>query len=101
MINLQIHSLELEFVVENIHSFSLFAWPAGSSSKAVITCHGRNARLELNNVSSVTMNDLEFVRCFENHVISVGRFQVENSGFFGNVHDHVLVNGIILTEHRG
>ena len=93
--------MESEFVVENIHSFSLFVWPAGSSSKAVITCHGCNARLELNNVSSVTMNDLEFVGCFENHVISVGQFQVENSGFFGNVHDHVLVNGVILTEHRG
>ena len=56
------HSLESQLTVENIHSFSMFVWP-GSSSKAVITCHGHNARFEFSNVSTVTVSGLEFVGC--------------------------------------
>ena len=53
--------MESELTIENIHSFSIFVWP-GSSSKAVITCHGHNARLEFSaDVSTVTVSELEFV----------------------------------------
>ena len=55
------YSLESELVVENIHSFSIFAWPS-SSSRAVIT-YGHNARFEFRNVSTVTVSGLEFVGC--------------------------------------
>ena len=71
----------------------MFAWPP-SSSKAVITC-GHNARFEFKNVSIVTVSGLEFVGCFENRVLSVNRFQLENSGFFGNSQE--IVNGSILS----
>ena len=71
----------------------MFVWP-GSSSKAVITC-GHNARFQFWNVSTVTVSGLEFVGCFENHVISVGRFQLEISGFFGN--SQAIVNGTVLS----
>ena len=87
------HSLESELVVESIQSFSMFAWP-GSSSKAVITCHGHNARFELRNLSTVTVSGLEFVGCIENHVITVSKFQLENSGFFGN--GQAMVSGTVL-----
>ena len=87
------YSLESELVVENVHLFSMFAWPA-SSSKIVITC-GHNARFAFRNISIVTVSGLEFVGCFENHVISVGQFQLENSGFFGN--GQPLVNGTVLS----
>ena len=87
------YSLESELVVENVHSFSMFAWPA-SSSKIVITC-GHNARFAFRNISIVTVSGLEFVGCFENHVVSVGQFQLENSGFFGN--GQPLVNGRVLS----
>ena len=87
------YSLETELVVENVHSFSMFAWPA-SSSKIVITC-GHNARFAFRNISIVTVSGLEFVGCFENHVLSVGQFQLENSGFFGN--GQPLVNGTVLS----
>ena len=87
------YKLESEFVVENIHSFSMFAWPA-SSSKIVIAC-GHNARFAFRNISIVTVSGLEFVGCFENHVLSVGQFQLENSGFFGN--GQPLVNGTVLS----
>ena len=87
------YSLESELVVENIHLFSMFAWST-SSSKAVITC-GHNARFAFRNVSIVTVSGLEFVGCFENHVLSVGQFQLENSGFFGN--GQPLVNGTVLS----
>ena len=76
------YSLESELVIENAHSFSMFAWP-GSSLKVEITC-GHNARFEFRNVSTVTVSGLEFVRCFENHVVAVDHFKLENSGFFGN-----------------
>ena len=41
-----------------------------------------------------TVRGLEFVRCFENHVISVDQFQLESSGFFGN--GQAMVNGTVL-----
>ena len=87
------YSLESELVVENVYSFSIFAWPA-TSSKIVITC-GHNARFAFRNISIVTVSGLEFVGCFENHVLSVGQFQLENSGFFGN--GQPLVNGTVLS----
>ena len=87
------YSLESEIVVENVHSFSMFVWPA-SSSKIVITC-GHNARFAFRNVSIVTVSGLEFVKCFENHVLSVGQFQLENSRFFGN--GPVIVSGTVLS----
>ena len=87
------YKLESEFVVENIHSFSMFAWPT-SSSKIVITC-GHNARFAFRNISIVTVSGLEFVGCFENYVLSVCHFQLENSGFFGN--GQPLVNGRVLS----
>ena len=76
------HSLESEFLIENFHSFSIYAWH-GSSSKATITCH-HSARFEFRNVSTVTVSGLEFIGCYENRVISVDQFQLENSGFIGN-----------------
>ena len=88
-----IYSLESELIVENVHSFSMFVWST-SSLKAVITC-GHNAKFEFRNVSSVTVSGLEFVKCFENHVLSVSQFQLENSRFFGN--GPVIVNGTVLS----
>ena len=84
------HSLESELLVENVHSFSMYAWH-GSSSKATITCR-HSARFEFRNVNTVTMNGLEFIGCSENRMISVDQFQLENSEFIGNgiIHDTVL-----------
>ena len=87
------YSLESELIVENVHSFSIYAWPS-FSLKAVIVC-GHNARFEFRNVSIVTVSGLEFVGCLENHVISVGQFQLENSSFFGN--GQAIVNSTVLT----
>ena len=86
------YTLESNLLVENIHSLSMFAWPI-SSSKAVITC-GHNVRFEFRNISIVTVSGLEFIECFENHMVSVGHFQLENSGFFGN--GQAIVNGSVL-----
>ena len=68
-------------------------WPA-SSLKVVINCnHG--ARFEFRNISTVAMTGLEFVGCFNNHVESVGQFQLEGSSFIGSeqpiVRDTVLI----------
>ena len=87
------YSLESELIVENVHSFSIFGWPA-SSSKVVIMC-GRKARFEFRNVSTVTVSGLEFIGCLDNHVVSVGHFQLENSGFFGS--GEAIVNGTVLS----
>ena len=82
-----------KLVVKNVHSFSMFVWP-GSSSKAVIT-RGHNARFEFRNISTVNVSGIEFVGCFENCVVSVGQFQIENSGFFGN--GQAIANGTVLS----
>ena len=88
------YGLESELIVENVHSFSMFARPS-FSSKTVIVCAGHNARFEFRNVSIVTVSGLEFVGCFENHVVSVGRFQLADSSFFGN--GQAIVSGTVLT----
>ena len=89
------YSLESELFVENVHSFSMLVqvWP-GSSMKAVITC-GPNARFEFSNVSFITVSEIEFVGCFENHVLSVDRFLLKNSAFFGN--GQPIFNGTVLS----
>ena len=85
------HSLESELLVENVHSFSMYAWH-GSSLKATITCH-HSARFEFRNISTVTVSGLEFVGCSENRVISVDQFQLENSEFIGNA----IIPGTVLS----
>ena len=87
------YSLESDLIVENVHSFSVFAWP-WYSSKAVIVCD-HNARFEFRNVSIVTVNGLEFIGCFENYVVSVSQFHLESSSFFG--HGLAIDNGAVLT----
>ena len=88
------YSLESELIIENVQLFSMYGWSI-SLSKAVITC-GDNARFEFRNVGIVTVSGLEFVGCFENYVLSVGQFQLENSAFCGN--GQAIVNS---TEYRG
>ena len=93
------YSLESELIVENVHSFSMFAWPPSFSSKAVIVC-GHNARFALTkfNISNVTVSGLEFVGCFKNHVVTVNQFQLEHSSFFG--HGQAIVNGTVRADYR-
>ena len=87
------YNLESELIVENVHSFSMYAWP-GSSTKVGITC-GHDARFKFRNVSTVTVSGLEFVGCFENNVVAVDHFQLENSGFFSD--SRALVKGTVLS----
>ncbi len=87
------YSLESELTIENVHSFSILVDPI-SSSKATIVC-GINARFAFNNVSTVTLSELEFVECFRNDVVSVSQFRLKNSAFFGN--GQAIINGTVLT----
>ena len=84
------YSLESELVVENVHSFSMSAWPM----RAAIIC-GENSRFEFRNISTISVSGLEFVGCFETHMVSIGLLQLQNSQFFGN--GQALVNGTVLT----
>ena len=81
--------LELELTVENVHSFSMTAWP----SRTDFTCL-RNARLEFKNISLLTVSGFRFIGCFENRVFSIGHFQLHNSKFSGN--GQATVNGTVL-----
>ena len=56
---------EYELAVENVHSFSMFVWP-GSSSKAVITCHGHNGRFEGDANAVADAGFLEGGFCYNN-----------------------------------
>ena len=87
------YSLESALIIKNVHSFSMFAWPS-FSSKAVIICD-HNASFVFGNINIVTVSGLEFVGCLENHVVSIGQFQLENSSFFGN--GQAIVSGTVLT----
>ena len=85
------YNLESDVLVENIHSFSMFV-ESIFSSKAVIICD-HNARFEFRNISTVTVSGFDFVGCFNNHVLSVGHLQLENSKFY----DRAIVNGTVVT----
>ena len=92
------YRLESEFIVENVHSFSMMlliysVWPI-TSSKAVIVC-SHNARFEFRNISSVSVIGLEFSGCFETYVLSVGHFHLESSAFYG--HGQTISNGTVMT----
>ena len=89
------HSLDTDFVVKNIHSFSMFVQPTLKSSKAVIICDN-NTRFEFRNASIVAMRGIEFVGCLENCVVSVGQFRVQNSRFHSR-NNNIIAHGTILT----
>ena len=88
------HSLESELIVENVHSFSMFVWPA-STSKVTINCDGHNARFEFRNISVVSVTGLEFFGCLENYIRSVDQFQLKSSSFIGN--GQPIVHSTVLT----
>jgi hypothetical protein len=62
-----------------------------TSSRAVIVCD-YNGKFEFSNTTSVIMSGVDFIGCFENHVIFVGHFLLENSRF----HSKALTNGTVL-----
>ena len=49
---------------------------------------------EFRNISVVSVSGLDFLGCYSNHVVSVGLFQLENLGFFGN--GQAMVNGTVM-----
>ena len=85
------YSLESKFLIENVHSFSISV-ESILSSRAVIVCD-HNGEFEFSNTTTVNVTGLDFVGCFENHVISVGHFRIEHSRFYGEAQ---LVNGTVL-----
>ena len=91
------HSLESLILVENVHSFSMFV-ESTSSSRAVIIC-GHSAKFEVKNSSRMTMNGFDFVGCFGNHIVSVGRIQLENSKFYGNGQTEVYQNTTLIIDN--
>ena len=93
------YSLEFQLVVENIHSFSMYRFvdPIHPLSKSVIIC-GHRARFKFSNVSSITVSGLDFVGCFQNHVVSVGFIQLENSAFYCCCHAELNSTTVIIED---
>ena len=50
---------------------------------------------EFRNISIVTVSGLEFVGCFNNYVVFIGQYQLQNSLFFGE--GQAIVNGTVLS----
>ena len=95
------YSLDSELIVENIYSFSMYTLldPTHSSSKAIIMC-GHGARFEFSHISIVIVSGLDFVGCSQNHIVSVGFIQLENSAFYSNCCGYADINGttVIIEE---
>ena len=66
------------------------------SSRATIVC-GPNGKFEFSNTTIVNVTGLDFIGCFENHVIiSVGHFLMEHLRFYGEA----LMNSTVLTMYE-
>ena len=75
------HNLESGLIVEDIHSFSMFA--EHFSSAPQIICH-HDAALELRNISTVTIDGVVFIECTGHQVVSVVRFHLTNTIFYND-----------------
>ena len=86
------HTLESELLVENVLSFSISVESILTSSRAVIVCD-YNGKFQFSNTTTVKVNGVDFIGCFENYISFVGHFLLDNSKFYSEA----LVNGTVLT----
>ena len=86
------HSLEDKLLVENLHSFNISVESISTSSRSVIVCD-YDGRFEFSNTTTVNVNGVDFIGCFESYVSFVGHFLLDNSKFYSEA----LVNGTVLT----
>ena len=84
------YNLESNLIVEDVHSFSMFAEHFLISPWIVCS---PNATFEFRNIGTVTINGLDFIECSGNLFESVTRFRLTKLTFY----DHPEVDGTTLT----
>jgi hypothetical protein len=75
------YDLESDFLIEDVDSFSMVNEPFSMTHR--IVCRP-GARFEFRNVSIITIRGLDFVDCYGNVFVSVGRFHLTESTFYSH-----------------
>ena len=84
------HSFESDIIIEDIHSFSMFAEPFFSTPQIICSL---DTKFEFRNVNTVTINGLDFIECSGNLLELISQFQLADSTFYS----HAGVHGTTLT----
>jgi hypothetical protein len=75
------YDFESDFLIEDIHSFSVSAEPFSTTPRIICSL---DAQFEFRNVNIVTISGLDFVDCYGNEFVSVGRFHLTKSTFYSH-----------------
>ena len=86
------HTMELELIVDNIHSFSMLAETTPLMETKII-CYD-HAKFTFSNISVVTVSGFKFSECKGNQVLSVCEFRLEISAFYGSI-NHLECSAIL------
>ena len=85
------HSLESDLIIEDVHSFSMYT-KHFSSKICRINC-SPDIKLKFRNISTVTIDGLDFIECSGNQLEFVDQFHLTDSTFYS----HPELNGTTLT----
>ena len=88
-----IYDLETKLVIEDVDSFSILIEPFSTNPQIICSF---DARFEVRNINTVTINGLDFVECYENVLESVSRFHITESTFY--THPERDVTTLTITE---
>ena len=77
------HAIESELIIENIYSFSMLA-ETTPLTQTEIVCYD-HANFTFSHVSVVTVIGFKFSGCIGNQILSVSKFHLKKSTFYGGV----------------
>ena len=72
------HSLESDLIIEDVHSFFMFAEPFSSTPQIICSL---NTKFEFRNINTVTIDGLDFIECSGNQLELISQFHLTDSTF--------------------
>lgn len=77
------YDFESDLLIEDVHSFSMSLTTEPFSTAPKIIC-SLDAWFKFRNINTVTISGLDFIDCYGNSVVSVGRFHLMESTFYSH-----------------
>ena len=92
------HTLNSQLTVSMVANFSIIPYSLSVTSDTNVVC-GSFGRLDIYNVSIISILGINFIGCVSNRVISVRHLSVENSCFLG--HENVSGRALQIIDTNG
>ena len=77
------HSLDSDIFIADIDHFYMLIYPSTSLSLSIVRCL-QNSSINLSNIATVLIHQLEFHGCGDNSISSVDKLTVQNCSFIGS-----------------